>query len=169
MNREQKMIDGTTNMDLFETYLNEKEPSEWVIRALTDKSYKHEKNRKQYEKPVNSDLATFGDAVIKFCYCRILLDNVEELTNEKAKYESDKTLVEVVAKHYDLLKYIRRDSHDPNLATNYDYDRNRSKYIATAVEAMIGAIYMITDNLDEIEELLRRWKDLKDNQEIEEL
>lgn len=34
-------------MDLFEEYLNKKESSKWVKRALTDKSYKREYSKKE--------------------------------------------------------------------------------------------------------------------------
>lgn len=34
------------------------------------------------------------------------------------------------------------------------------KYIATAVEAMVAAIYYNNNNLEEIEEILESWKDL---------
>ncbi len=76
-----------------------------------------------------------------------MLDNSEKLTEERAHYESDKYLVKYVAKQYDLLKHIKKDSKDENLPNDYDYENNESennnghKYIATAVEAMIGAIY----------------------------
>ena len=34
------------------------------------------------------------------------------------------------------------------------------KYIATAVEAMVAAIYNNNNNLEEIEKILDNWKDL---------
>lgn len=154
-------------MDLFEEYLDKKDSSELVIRALTDKSFR--KIHPELDKDeINTDLATYGDAVIKLCYCELLLDKTDKLTNEKAKYESDKYLVEVVAKHYDLLKFINRDVEDEKLAVDYNYDiyksenRNRAKYIATAVEAMIGAIYKETNkDLNPIIKLLENWMNLK--------
>lgn len=159
---------GSITMDLFEQYLSKKETSKWVKRALTDKSYR--KNNPQLcEKDINTDLATYGDAVIKLCFCEILLDKTDKLTNEKSKYESDKYLVDVVAKHYDLLRYIDMDNEDEKIAADYNYDkyksknRNRAKYIATAVEAMIGAIYKETNNLKELTKLLQGWMYFSDN------
>ena len=150
-------------MDLFEEYLQTKETSEWVKRALTDKSYK---NANQYGGSVNTDLATYGDAVIKLCYLELLLDNSKKLSEEKAKFESDKFLVEKVAKHYQLIEHISKDLQDENLPNDYDYEctpgenKNRHKYIATAVEAMVGAIYKETKDLKPIIELLDSWRKL---------
>lgn len=47
----------------------------------------------------------------------------------------------------------------------YRHARNRSsyKYIATAVEAMIAAIYLKTRNLEEIKELILEWRTLIQN------
>ena len=153
-------------MDLFEEYLNKRDSYELVKRALTDKSYRKIKPE-LLNKEINTDLATYGDAVIKLCFCEILLDNSDKLTNEKSTYESDKYLVDVVAKHYDLLKYINKDNVDVKLALDYNYDNHKSKngnsakYIATAVEAMIGAIYKETKDLDSIVELLKTWMEFK--------
>ncbi len=88
-------------MDLFEEYLNIKEKSKWVKRALTDPSFNSyrskgvRKNNPNYEElhkplPDNLDLALLGDAIIKFIYSDYLLDKVELLTEEKKKYESEK-------------------------------------------------------------------------------
>ena len=119
-------------MDLFEEYLNKKETSEWVKRALTDRSYKAsksrgiKKNNPDYEEAnnlkTNTDLATYGDALIKFIYSGILLDdNVEQLTKEKEKYESDRVFVIKIARHYDLIKYINFDKNDTRIPKNYNY------------------------------------------------
>ena len=151
-------------MDLFEEYLSKEKEYDLIKRALTDKSLKH-KNHSLENKDTNKELATYGDSIIKFCYSKILFDKVENITVEKQKIESDKYLVDVVAKHYDLIPKIYKDDDD-NLAIDYKYDkyksknRNRSKYIATAVEAMIAAIYIITNELDPIIELLDSWRKL---------
>lgn len=95
-----------------------------------------------------------------------MLDNSEKLTEERAHYESDKYLVKYVAKQYDLLKHIKKDSKDENLPNDYDYENNESennnghKYIATAVEAMIGAIYKEKTNLKSIKLLLKSWDEI---------
>lgn len=155
--------------DLFLEWLNKKDSSDWVKRALIDSSYKKEfqrEKKEEFKEKTNTDLATYGDAVIKLCYMEILLDNSEKLTEEKSHYESDKYLVENVAKHYDLLKYISKDNHDSKIPNDYYYEQNESKhknkhkYIATAVEAMIGAIYKEEANLESIKELLKKWMSL---------
>lgn len=166
-------------MDLFEEYLNKKETSLLVNRALSDRSYKAskskgiKKNNPKYEEvnnlKTNTDLATYGDALIKFIYSGILLDNVEQLTKEKEKYESDRVFVIKIARHYDLIKYINFDKNDTRIPRDYDYDdhkgknNNPHKYIATAVEAMIGAIYKeiskesIDKAINSLTELLKAW------------
>ncbi len=153
-------------MDLFEKYLHEKFKNPWIARALTDKSYKNLYQRihhEEYQGTVNTDLATYGDAVIKLCYLELLLDKTMLLTIDKSKVESDEYLVDVVAKHYDLVKFIDFDTNDVNKPIDYNHKRyqnsngNASKYIATAVEAMIGAIYKSTRDLSEITKLLSTW------------
>ena len=157
-------------MDLFEKWLSNTK-SKWVIRTLTDNSYKKEYqkvNHSEYQGEVNTDLATYGDAIIKLCFLEILLDNVNQLTEEKTKYESDKNLVFTIGRYYNILKYIKKDNSDSNLPNDYDYEKyqtkndNKTKYIATAVEAMIGAIYKETNDLSSIVDLLIKWKDISD-------
>lgn len=163
-------------MDLFEEYL-EKKDNENVKRALTAKSYKKEQPSLK-NKDVAPDLATLGDAIIKFCYTKYFLDKVEQLSKEVEKYVTDERFVTVIARHYDLLKYIDYDKDDDKILQDYDYKipsktssgKNKKssphKYIATAVEAMIGAIYLETQKtqtetkaLDKISELLLQWKE----------
>ncbi len=163
-------------MDIFETWLKRKD-SIWIKRALTDSSYNSYRcrgvrhNDPRYEElhtplPVNTDLATYGDGVIKLCYLELMLDNEEQLTVAKSKVESDEYLVNVVARHYDLLSYINKDKDDDKLPDSYDYikfkgtNKNPCKYIATAVEAVIGAIYKETKDLNAIIELLKSWRQL---------
>ena len=155
-------------MDLFEEYLNKKETSKWVKRALTDKSYKHyyeELNGKPYLGKHNKDLGTYGDRVISLCFVELMLDKESKLSIEKAKVESDEYLVKTIAKHYNLLKFIDTDENNNDLPRNYDFikpaKKNKDsphKYIATAVEAMIGAIFKETNDLKPIIELLDSWR-----------
>lgn len=119
---------------------------------------------KKYSGDVNTDLATYGDAVIKLCYLELMLDKTILLTIDKSKVESDKFLVDVIARHYSLIEYIHKNSHDSNLPNDYNYENyqsenhNRTKYIATCVEAMIGAIYKEINDLKPIIELLDSWR-----------
>lgn len=158
---------NTNTEDLFEKYLNKKE-SKWIKRALTDKSFKkvyEKENKTSYPDKDNSDLATYGDAVIKLGYLEILFDKEEKLTIKKSKYKSDEYLVKVVAKYYDLLKFIEKDDNDKNKPNDYSYEhkknKNPHKYIATAVEALIAAIYIEEGkNLNSIIPLLEQWRKL---------
>ena len=158
-------------MDLFEEYL-EKKDNENVKRALTAESYKN-RDHSLKNKNVAPDLATLGDAIIKLCYTKYFLDKVKQLSKEVEKYLTDERFVTVIAKHYDLLKDIDYDKDDDNISQDYDYNKpgktssgknkktSSYKYIATAVEAMIGAIYLETNDLDKISELLLQWKELQ--------
>lgn len=145
--------------DIFVTWLND-EGSSLIKRALTDKSYRNIDNTLDNSQ-TNTELATFGDSLIKYCLCEILLDNVGNISEEKKKFESDKFFVTVVAKKYNLLDKILKDEKTkPN---DYEYvgtksKNNPHKYIATALEAMVGAIYKETGNMKEIKELIDSWR-----------
>ena len=148
-------------MDLFEEYLNKKETSKWIKRALTDSSYKNV-NHELKDIDTNTELATYGDSIIKMCLSELLLDNVKNITEEKKKYETDKFFVEKIAKHYELIDYINFDINDEKIPKNYNYgdstkNNNPHKYIATAVESMIGAIYKETNDLNLLLDLLKNW------------
>lgn len=159
-------------MDLFEEYLNKKETSKWVKRALTDKSYKNI-NHDLKDSDTNKELATYGDKIISHCYAEILLDNCDQLSIEIEKYIGDERFVTVIAKHYHLIenKYISVDENDPNIVNHFSYEYQKpkktsggnkkespDKFKATAVEAMIGAIYKEINDLKPIIELLDSWR-----------
>ena len=162
-------------MDLFERWLKEKGKSKWVDIALTDNSYKNKylrENSLKFVGEVNKDLATYGDAIIKICCIEILYGNTDQLSVEKSEYESDKYLVEKVAEHYKLLKYMNYDDEDAKIVKDYNYiippktkggnkKDSPHKYIATADEAMIGAIYKNTKDLNAITQLLKEWMSFK--------
>ena len=158
-------------MDLFEEWLGKKDNSEWVQRALTARSYK-KVNHNLKDKDIAFELATYGDALIKFCYAEIFLDNCKQLSIEIEKYVTDERWVNVIARHYSLLGFIRYDENDESIKKDYAYikptktksGKNKKesphKYIATAVEAMIGAIYLETKKIKPITELLNSWRKL---------
>ena len=145
---------------------------EWLNKneehyALIDKSYKKYKQSKYKLADtkgiiVNTELATYGDAVLKLALCQILWDeNITELTERKKIYEMDKTLVGIIAKKYELLNYIMYDKDDANMVKDYDYKDDKHKFIATAVEACLGAIYL-EKGMDIVLEIIKDWKDLID-------
>lgn len=154
---------------VFEDYLK-KGRSKNRRKALTANSYKRYEP-KLTDEDVNSRLATYGDALLRLALCKILFEEgCEKLTEEKQRYESDKVLVEVVAKKYQLLKYLRYDKNDGKIPQNYVYKNSNKKgndtphkYIATAVEALLAAIYL-DDNEDfnVIVGIVREWKTLID-------
>ncbi len=138
-------------------------------QALTDKSYKKTPNNQDCK--INFELATYGDAILKCALCKIYFEREDEdnfrfkgkLTEWKKQYESDEVLVRVVAKHYNLLDFLEFDRDDKKKPNDYKYvDENkesgevkakdeehpsegtkrRYKYIATAMEACIAAVYI---------------------------
>ncbi len=155
-------------MDLFEEYLDRTD-LDIVEIALTDKSYKHyyqELNCKDYDGEYNKNLATYGDAILKVCFLKNLLESNEPLpTVAKQKYESDEALVKKIASKYDLLNKMKYDKNDPNKPNNYDFIKKKaSKYIATCVEAMIAAIYLDMSKMSvdkamiELQKLTKQWQ-----------
>ncbi len=164
-------------MDLFEEYLNKKKTSIWVNRALTDTSYRNV-DYNLIEKDTNKELATYGDAIIKLCYAEILLDKCKQLSKKIEEYVTDERFVTIIAKHYRLIenKYISIDEKDSSIKEhlNYKYEKPKKtsggnkkdspdKFKATAVEAMIAAIYKETKDLNSITELLKKWMNFSEN------
>ena len=115
---------------------------------------------------VNTELATYGDALLKFTLCELFLDRVNKLSAVKQNYESDVALVGV-AERYDLLRYLHFDRADRRIPQDYEVrpvpldcppdeerrlraDNEKHKYIATAVEALLGAMYHAHADMDEI-------------------
>ena len=151
-------------MDIFEEYITEhKDDSE--CRALTYRSYgevyklEHHEELKSIQH--NCELATYGDALLKFALCALLLDKCENLSEEKKKYECDKFLIEVVAKHYKLLNYMKFDRNNKQIHQRYKFfKKGNTKYIATTVEAVLGAIYQKNNDFKEICELVESWTKL---------
>lgn len=159
-------------MDIFEKFLidHKEDIKENIIcRALTCNSYKKVYQQKHSielnENQTNTELATYGDAVLKLALCELLLDKKENLSEEKKKYESDKVLIEVIAEHYKLLDYINFDKDDTKIPKEYKHNEtDTTKYIATTVEAIIGEIYRKNKDLNSIYKLVKTWIDLiKDN------
>lgn len=140
-------------------------------QALTDKSYKKTPNNQDCK--INFELATYGDAILKCVLCKIYFEREDEdnfgfkgkLTEWKKQYESDEVLVRVVAKHYKLLKFLKYDKEGngkPEEQKPQDYehkgqnDNDRHKYIATAMEACIAAVY-IENGENEVIEIVKQW------------
>ncbi len=150
--------------DVFLDMLTKGRELRWMKRALTDKSYKKVENRNvPGNGTTNADLATYGDALLKFALCSVLLDGSDQLSVSKAHYESDRTLVTVIGKHYDIIQYLQYDRDDKKIARDYNWspgsgntDRGH-KHIATAVEAVLGAIYKERGDMDEIIGIARSW------------
>lgn len=150
--------------DLFLDCLERLKDHPLMIRALTDRS-RNNYLRKRHLSPVpnNVELATYGDAVLKLAFCDVLY-GVDHLTIEKEKYESDKNYVEVIGKRYDILRRMKYDSEDNYMPKTYIMHKRdmNHKRIATCVEAIAAAIFMIDRDIDEIIEIARFWKRITD-------
>ena len=148
-------------------------------QALIDKSHKNvstRENKAPLDECDNIELATYGDAVLKLALCEILWDKkTGVLTEEKKKYESDEVLVKYIAKRYDILQFLKFDKEDKEKPKDYEYtnhrndrkgrkdrnNRNPYKYIATAIEACLGAMYMDKNvSWGDIIEIVEGWKNL---------
>lgn len=155
--------------DPFLRYLEEGDDP-WRTRALTDASCHRDGVRLPIEE-VNTELATYGDALLKFTLCELFLDRVNKLSAVKQNYESDVALVKV-AERYDLLRYLHFNRADRRIPQDYDVrpvpldcpaeeerrlraDNERHKYIATAVEALLGAMFHAHADMDEIRATVR--------------
>ena len=163
-------------MDKIEELLNAKENNRATplqLRALTDKSYKNKTTHSQNNDEINFELATYGDAILKCALCKIYFERGDEdnfgfkgkLTEWKKQYESDEVLVRVVAKHYNLLDFLKYDKEGngkPEEQKPQDYehkgqnDNDKHKYIATAMEACIAAVY-IENGESEVVEIVKQW------------
>ena len=154
-------------MDIFETYIQKNKRDE-KCRALTCTSYRKVYQNKFHSQlelnQTNFELATYGDALLKFALCALLLDNVQQLSEYKKQYEKDKFLIEIIAKHYKLLDYMNFDRDDEKIPQEYishEADNNPTKYIATTVEAVLGAIYKENNDFDSICKLIESWISLQ--------
>ncbi len=149
----------------FKEYLSDN--SAYVQLALTDRSQR--KVTKNQHLFFNQDLSTYGDAILKTAICHHLFGKVNQLTEEKKKYESDEALVYLASKD-DLLEHLHFDKE--RKVKDYEYKStensniNSHKYIATAMEAMICAIFLIHDNnIEHIYPIVQEWMKMVDEKE----
>lgn len=169
-------------------YINKK--TKYCELALTDRSYrvKYQKDTREENKgkpnvtrnndpiPINFELGTLGDAVLRLILTNILYhdDKIVEITEERKKYESDEVLVTVIAAHYDIRKHLHYDDKDENKCHGYDYWEHKGngdhpqKFLATAIEALLGAYYLDNnESLKDVEPVVRRWMGIIDEKRIE--
>ena len=161
-------------MDNIEEMLNAKKNDRATplqLRALTDTSYKNI-DHSLSDDDTNAELATYGDAILKLALCKIYRDRKnagikfsDNLSKWKEKYESDEVLVRVIAKHYNLLNFLRYDEKgngkpEEQKPQDYDHkgqnDKDRHKYLATAMEACIAAVYL-ENGENEVIEIVKQW------------
>ena len=153
--------------------------------ALTDRSYRTKYQREMKEKnkgkpkgdhdnepiPINFNLGTLGDAVLRLSLTEILYHNGKEIdiSEERKKYEPDKVLVEKIAPYYGLREILRFDDENEDKNHGYDYWEYKGsgdhpqKFLATAMEALLGAYYLDHDeSMGEVEQVVRKWMEIVD-------
>lgn len=154
-------------MDLFIKYLKLSKSVPLLKRAVTCKSYRnvyfYENGVILKDEEINHELATFGDAVLKFILCEKFLDKKDKLSKYIQKYLTDKNLIEVIGKHYQIINYLYFDYFDQDIPKDYVFDKqDRHKYIATSVEALLGAIYLYKNSLKDVKIIIEEFIKLVD-------
>ena len=80
---------------------------------------------------------------------------------KKRKNTKDKFLIETVAKHYQLLDYTNFDRNNDKIPQCYEaFENENTKYIATTVEAVLGAVYQQNKDFKAICNLVDSWTKL---------
>ena len=147
----------------FDDYLKGESPN--LKRALTDRSYRKYTN--DHALPFNDYLSTLGDAVLRLCLTD-LLSGGDGVSIARQMDECNESLASVIAR-------LLYDKNDPTKGKGYDWDRNESrsvgnnrkhnpqKYLADAVEALLGAYYLDRDrDMVLMNELVSEWMELID-------
>ena len=154
-------------MDIFEAYLARHKAHREDTAALVCASYKPIYERRHgkalTDERINTELATYGDALLRFALLSLFLPRANEvkLSEHIKPYLTDQYLIETVAKHYHLLDSILFDRDNPSIPKRYVFYKNdRTKYIATTVEAILGAIYLEGRDMDAILALVKSWTEL---------
>ena len=114
------MNNKKNDIDIFHKYLKSEE--KYIKIALTDSSYKNycEKHNLSFCDD-NKNLATLGDAIIKFVYAKMLYNECKnkKYSKEIEKYITDEKLVRIASKYY-LIQYIDLDEDDDKISLNYE-------------------------------------------------
>ncbi|MBQ7314782.1 MAG: hypothetical protein IJW83_02080 [Clostridia bacterium] len=140
--------------DIFKDYIERHRGDEQCV-ALVAASYKQvyqkQHHRQLPDARTNTDLATYGDALLRFSLMGLFLNKEDDLSEHVKPYLTDEFLIEHVARHYHLLDYILFDRDNPRIPKEYTfYESDRTKYIATTVEAILGAIFLEQGDLKAI-------------------
>lgn len=138
--------------DVFGEYLKTKTDN--LELAKTDSSYRNKTSNQ--ELVCNEGLATLGDAVLRLGLTHIIHEMDEDkISNMRQQFESDKVLVVRIGKYYHIRRLLKFDNKDKNKQHGYAWGSGRNsskdsdsknnhaqKYIATAMEACLGAFYL---------------------------
>ena len=173
--------------DLLTAYISEGSAN--CKTALTDSSYrkKYQKEMKEANKGKpkkdrphpdieedNFNMATLGDAVLRLSLTNILYqEKVRGISKRRADYESDEVLVTSIAAYYDIREHLLFDSEDENkIRYGYTYqgrqgNNNPQKFLATAMEALLGAYYLDhNESMKKINLVVKEWMKIIDKTEM---
>lgn len=126
--------------------------------------------------PINFNLGTLGDSVLHLALTGILYHDRKEIdiSKEHQRYESDKVLVEKIASYYRLREILLFDDENEDKNHGYDYWEYKGsgdhpqKFLATAMEALLGAYYLDhNESIKEVEPVVRRWMEIIDEKKNE--
>ena len=127
-------------MDKFSEYIVSR--NMLITKALTDRSVMNLKPAMK-EVDCNRNLATLGEEIYKAYISQIMYNRVSKLSHVLLDYSDYEIIVKVIAKKYNLIEFIEVDK-DAKLTKNYDFKVfDHSVYIAYALFALVGAIYLI--------------------------
>lgn len=128
-------------MDLFEKYLLKKDTDELVKRALTDSSFviAVSNNMAFY----NSNYSEILDSIESNEEYVALFDKIDKIDSSKL---NDKNKVIDIAKKYNLLKYIDRDTDNPT-----------DDYILKAIKSILYVIYKKTKSVNKVNDIINGW------------
>lgn len=142
--------------DLFLKHL--KNNDSYMLQAFTDSSYSdYPENHRRYD--CNFDMANAGDRLLKFALNDYLFElyneSMVELTYREKHYLTDKQLVEIIAKKYNLIDYIKCSDAQKKDAS-YEFSE-KTLYLAKAVKAILYAIFKKTKNINEIMQIVHNF------------
>lgn len=88
-----------------------------------------------------------------------------DISEERKRYESDKVLVEKIASYYRLREILLFDDENEDKNHGYDYWEYKGsgdhlhKFLATAMEALLGAYYLDhNESIKEVEPVARMYE-----------
>lgn len=82
---------------------------------------------------------------------------------------SEKNLVNIIAKKYKLLDYIKCDRNEFNYTFDYDYDNNPNghQFVVNIIYLLLYTINDVTKDINDVLQIVKKFVDLVDNEPID--